>query len=539
MELIISAINKTIPHKTYADIRAALLARQEVALLDVREEHPHAQAHPLFAANLPLSLIELDAWTKLPRRSVAIVTLDDGEGYAEIAAQRLRALGYTDVAVLAGGVSGWQAAGGELFRDVNVPSKAFGELVDAECHTPSLSAEEVQALIDTKADIVIVDARRFDEYQTMSIPTATSVPGAELVLRIRELAPRPETRVIVNCAGRTRSIIGTQSLVNAGIPNPVAALRNGTIGWKLAGQELDRGQNRKFGQTAESNRAAAADVARKVADSAGVKRVLLDQIQGWKSQDTRTTYFFDVRTPEEYVLGHLPGFNSAPGGQLVQETEMMAPVRGARLVLADSDGVRANMSASWLAQMGWEVFVMDGAVPADFSEAGRWKQPLPPLPAVRKISPATLNDWLQTPGETIVLDVATSASYRQAHIPGAWFVLRSSLDKDWQCVPKAKRYVLTCQSGNLSLFAAAELQAIVSANGAEVVVLDGGTQAWCAAGLPSESGLTRLASEPIDRYRRPYEGTDNPRDAMQGYLDWEYGLVGQLARDGTHHFQVL
>jgi len=532
-------MNKSIPHKNYADIRAALLARQEVALLDVREEHPHAQAHPLFAANLPLSLIELDAYTKLPRRSVAIVTLDDGEGYAEIAAQRLRALGYTDVAVLAGGVSGWQAAGGELFRDVNVPSKAFGELVDAERHTPSLSAEEVQALIAAKADIVIVDARRFDEYQTMSIPTATSVPGAELVLRIRELAPRPETRVIVNCAGRTRSIIGTQSLVNAGIPNPVAALRNGTIGWKLAGQKLDSGQNRKFGQTAESNRAAAADVARKVADRAGVKRVLLDQIQGWKSQDTRTTYFFDVRTPEEFVLGHLPGFNSAPGGQLVQETEMMAPVRGARLVLADSDGARANMSASWLAQMGWEVFVVDGTVPADFSEAGRWKQSLPPLPVVRKISPSILNDWLQTPGETIVLDVATSASYRQAHIPGAWFLLRSSLAKDSQRISKAKRYVLTCQSGNLSLFAAAELQAIVSANGAEVVVLDGGTQAWSAAGLPSESGLARLASEPIDRYRRPYEGTDNPRDAMQGYLDWEYGLVEQLARDGTHHFQVL
>jgi rhodanese-related sulfurtransferase len=188
--LNISAISKSIPHKTYADIRAALLARQEVALLDVREEHPHAQAHPLFAANLPLSRIELDAYTKLPRRSVAIVTLDDGEGYAEIAAQRLRALGYTDVAVLAGGVSGWQAAGGELFRDVNVPSKAFGELVEANRHTPSLSAQEVQALIDTNADIVIVDVRRFDEYQTMSIPTATSVPGAELVLRIRELAPR-------------------------------------------------------------------------------------------------------------------------------------------------------------------------------------------------------------------------------------------------------------------------------------------------------------------------------------------------------------
>jgi rhodanese-related sulfurtransferase len=135
---------------------------------------------------------------------------------------------------------------GELFRDVNVPSKSFGELVEAKKHTPSLSAPEVKALIDEHADVVIVDARRYDEYNTMSIPTATSCPGAELVLRIAELAPRPETQVIVNCAGRTRSIIGTQSLINAGIPNKVSALRNGTIGWTLAGQALDKGETRKF-----------------------------------------------------------------------------------------------------------------------------------------------------------------------------------------------------------------------------------------------------------------------------------------------------
>ena len=532
-------MSRPLPQKTYADIRAALLARQEIALLDVREEHAHAQAHPLFAANLPLSLIELDAYTKLPRRGVAIVTLDDGEGHAEIAAQRLNALGYTDVAVLAGGVHGWQAAGGELFRDVNVPSKAFGELVEAQRHTPSLSAEEVQALIDAKADMVIVDARRYDEYQTMSIPTATSVPGAELVLRIRELAPRAETRVIVNCAGRTRSIIGTQSLINAGIPNPVAALRNGTIGWKLAGQMLDHGQSRKFGQTAEPIRLQAAGNARKVADRAGVKRLLPDQIRHWKAQDARTSYFLDVRTPEEYVAGHLPGFNSAPGGQLVQETEMMAPVRGARLVLADSDGVRANMSASWLAQMGWKVFVVDGVVPADFSERGPWKPPLPPLPSVPVISPATLHGWLTDSGETVVLDVASSMIYQQAHIPGAWFVLRSSLARDCPRPAGAKRYVLTCPTGILAFFAAAELAGMLSAEGMEVRVLEGGTRAWRAAGYPSESGLARLASEPIDRYRRPYEGTDNPRAAMQGYLDWEYGLVEQLARDGTHHFRVL
>ncbi len=529
--------NGTIPLRTFTDIHAALLARQEIALLDVREEHPHAQAHPLFAANLPLSHLELDAYTKLPRRDVPIVTLDDGEGFAEIAAQRLGALGYSEVSILAGGISGWAAAGGELFRDVNVPSKAFGELLEAELHTPSFSAGEVQALIDSNADIVIVDARRFDEYQTMSIPTAISVPGAELVLRIRDLAPRPETCVIVNCAGRTRSIIGTQSLINAGLPNPVVALRNGTIGWKLAGQKLDHGQQRSFHNTSEANRLQATATARNVADRVGVKRALLNELVVWRNQQARTSYFFDVRTPQEYAASHLPGFISVPGGQLVQETEMFAPVRGARLVLADNDGVRANMSASWLVQMGWEVFVVEGATAADFSAEGEYPRPIAPLPEVRTIIPALLNDWLKSLGETVVLDVSSSAIYRQAHLPGAWFILRSSLLSDFQVIPKAKRYVLSSETGDLAKFVVAELEALLSSSEAEVIVLEGGTNAWRAAGFPCENGITRLASEAIDRYRRPYEGTDNPREAMQGYLDWEFGLVAQLARDGTHHFK--
>ncbi|ATE60693.1 rhodanese-related sulfurtransferase [Thauera sinica] len=530
------AARRDIPLTGYAAVRAALLERREIALLDVREEDPHAQAHPLFAANLPLARIELDAYAKLPRRDAPIVTLDDGEGLAELAARRLRALGYTNVAVFDGGVEGWRAAGGELFRDVNVPSKAFGELVEAERHTPSLPAEEVRALIDAGADVVIVDARRFDEYQTMTIPGSTSVPGAELALRIAELAPRPDTRVIVNCAGRTRSIIGTQSLINAGIPNPVAALRNGTIGWTLAGFELERGAGRRFPEAGEATRADAAARAHALAGRAGVRRATLAEVDRWRGQQGRTTYFFDVRTPEEYEAGHLPGFRPVPGGQLVQETEMVAPVRGARIVLADSDGVRANMSASWLAQMGWDVHVLDGAGAGEFVASGPWAPPLPQPPAASRIQPETLARWQAAGDDVAVLDFTTSANYRRRHIPGAWFALRSQLSDALKSVPSVARYVLTCGSSQLAQFVVPELQALVDA---EVLLLDGGNAAWFAAGLPEEHGETRLASLPIDRYRRPYEGTDNTAAAMQAYLDWEFGLVGQLARDGTHGFRVV
>ncbi|MGC6372260.1 rhodanese-related sulfurtransferase [Pseudomonas sp. K2I15] len=525
----------TASNRTFAQIRQALLDHEEVALVDVREEAPFAQSHPLFAANIPLSKLELEVYSRIPRLDTQVTVYDNGEGLAQIAARRLQALGYTEVSLLEGGLDGWRNAGGELFIDVNVPSKSFGELVESQRHTPSLAAEEVQALLDSNADVVVLDARRFDEYQTMSIPTGISVPGAELVLRARELAPDPATRIIVNCAGRTRSIIGTQSLINAGIANPVSALRNGTIGWTLAGQKLQHGQARRFAPTSEEHRQVAARDARQVADKARVGRATLADLQRWQQEAARTTYLFDVRTPQEFEAGHLPGARSTPGGQLVQETDHVASVRGARLVLADDDGVRANMSASWLAQLGWEVYVLDDLQPAHFSEQGAWVAPVPAPQQAELISPHTLAQW-QTHGDTAVLDFTASANYVKRHIPGAWWALRAQLPEVLRKVPAAQRYVLTCGSSQLARLAVAEVEALT---GKQVFLLQDGTASWIAAQLPLEEGETRLASPRIDRYRRPYEGTDNPREAMQAYLDWEFGLVDQLARDGTHGFYVI
>ena len=408
---------------TPQDIRRALLIGSEIALIDVREEHEFAQGHPLFAAQIPLRRIDEEARWRIPRLDTPIIVYDDGEGLARKAAVRLEALGYTDVRELEGGLAAWRDAGYELFEDVNSYSKAFGELVEHRRHTPSLPAEEVQALIREKADIKILDARRYDEYNTMSIPTGTSVPGAELVLRAQTVAPDPDTTIIVNCAGRTRSIIGAQSLVNAGIPNKVYALRNGTIGWTLAGQELETGQTRAAPEVDDAATEEARAHARNVAYRAGVKQIGWDELEALKAETTRTLYLYDVRQPREYESGHLPGFRNAQGGQLVQETDHNAPVRGARIVVTDPTGVRASMTASWLAQLGWEVYV---------------------------------------------------------------------LDIDWSTAP-----------------------------------LESGPD-----GAPPPRG-------PEGRYKRPYEGTDNKAAAMQAYLDWEYGLVAQLERDGTHGFYVI
>jgi rhodanese-related sulfurtransferase len=409
----------TVPSVTASQVRTALLLRQEIALLDTRHEAIFATGHPLFAANMAADRIVLEAEARLPRKDVPIVLYDDGEGLVPDAAGRLKALGYGNVRQLDGGLQGWKSAGYELFEDVNSYAKAFGELVETRRHTPSLAAEEVNALIADGANIRILDVRRFDEYATMNIPGSISVPGAELVLRAGRAAPDPETTIIVNCAGRTRSIIGTQSLINAGVTNKVRALRNGTIGWTLAKQQLEHGSGRRgeIGAIAggETN-------ARDVAYRAGVRHIGASELVALQAQSDRTLYRFDVRSDEEYTAGHLAGFRHYAGGQLVQEIDMAAPVRGARLVLTDDRSVRADMTASWLAQMGWEVYVLDGG-----------------YDGALQIGPP-------------------------------------------QVIPKP---------------------------------------------------------DPSHRYRRPYEGTDVKESAMQAYLDWEYGLVEQLRRDGTHGFFVI
>jgi rhodanese-related sulfurtransferase len=347
----------TTPTVTALQVRCALLLREEIALLDLRHEAAFATGHPLFAANMAANRIALEAETRLPRKDVPIVVYDDGEGLVPSATDRLMALGYSNVRRLDGGLETWRQVGYELFQDVNSYAKAFGELVESRRHTPSLGADDVAALIAAKANIAILDVRRFDEYATMNIPGSISVPGAELVFRVGRAAPDAETTIIVNCAGRTRSIIGTQSLINAGVPNKVVALRNGTIGWTLARHALEHGADRRGGIGAfEGAQARARDVAYR----AGVRHVSPDEAKALKEQTDRTLYCFDVRSAEDYTAGHVPGFRHYPGGQLVQEIDIAAPVRGARVVLTDNLGLRADMTASWLAQMGWETYVLDG-----------------------------------------------------------------------------------------------------------------------------------------------------------------------------------
>lgn len=531
---------------TATQLRARIVGQEELALIDLREGGVFSQSHLLYAANCPLSRLEFLIESLVPRKSVLLVICVDKSDHtrAEKGLRRLADLGYSSLMYLEGGVDAWKNAGYELFSGVHVPSKAFGEFVEKHCETPHISAQDLAARTASGEDIVILDSRPFNEYHKMNIPNGIDVPGAELAYRIHDIAPRPDTTVVVNCAGRTRSIIGAQSLINAGIPNPVIALENGTMGWHLAGFELERNQERVFETVSEEAQTIAEDRAASVRGRFDVPTIEFQQLQQWQADKSRTTYLLDVRTPAEFEVSHLPGSKSAPGGQLVQATDLYVGVRRARLVLLDDTGVRASMSASWLIQMGWhDVHVLYG-VDELFTETGMQPTALKNLnqSPTEFISASELKTALKTVASedkpVHIVDLATSLQYRdQGHIPGAWFAVRSHMPHNLSFAESNNLIVLTSPDGQLAELAFED----ASESGLTVKVLAGGNAAWIALGEPLEYGFTNMADETTDIWYKPYDFNDKDKSlesSMQQYLTWEVDLVPQIARDGTTEFNI-
>ena len=541
---------------TAAQLRRMILDGGELALLDLREEGTFGGGHLLFAVPVPLSRLELIIGDLVPRRDVPVVLCAGGaddRDLIRVGAERLASFGYSDISYLQGGVEGWGGAGFEVFTGVNVPCKAFGEFIETRCATPHIEAAQLKAMADRGENMVIVDSRPMAEFNAMSIPGGINVPGAELALRIHDIAPDPETTVVVNCAGRTRSIIGAQSLINAGIPNPVTALENGTMGWHLAGFELDRGQSRSFPRVSDEGLSRALEGARRVAERFGVPEIDAATLARWRDDADRTLYILDVRDPAEYEAGHLEGSKPAPGGQLVQATDRTVGVRGARLVLVDDTGVRAKMTASWLIQMGWrDVHVLKDGLDAGPPTAG----PLvagahrPDILGLGGAAPDTVKAkdlaalMAGGPGSAeasgaMVVDLADSRTHRQGHIPASRFAIRANMPGNLKALGDAPRIVLTSPDGILARLAAADLaprKAGAVGTGRKIMVLDGGTRAWAAADLPLAADFKDPLDEPVDVWVRPYDLNEGTEAAMEKYLSWEVDLTGQIERDGTARF---
>jgi rhodanese-related sulfurtransferase len=516
-------------------VRGWLAEGGEIAFLDVREEGQHGSGHPLLAVNLPYSRLESEISRLVPRRSCPIVLLDDMDGVAAKSARRLTGLGYDNLQILAGGAAAWSAAGHPLFSSTNVPSKGFAEIVEHKFATPAISAAELDGLRRSGARVTVLDSRPIEEYARFHVPGAISCPGAELVHRFGDLVDSPDALVVVSCAGRTRGIIGAQSLINAGVPNRVVSLSGGTQGWRLAGLELETGLVAQPGPVSGRALAEALDRAEAVGTRFGIGRIDHSTVGIWLDEtDRRTTYLLDVRTPEEFARGHVPGSVSAPRGQLVQAIDRWVGTRGARLVLVDDTGIRAIMTAHWLKQMGWDVQILDRGLEEVVLETGSGVRASSTTSTAPVIEPAEAASWLAQGAAAVSLE--TSAEYREAHPDGAVWSIRPRLDRLPASVLESDRLVLFAEDDASGQLAAVDLAELTLAH---LTLVRGGTRGWARAGLP----VTASPGDPPDEQRIDYlfwnhDRHAGNRNAMRAYLQWETELPAQIAADGLAGFRL-
>jgi cystathionine beta-lyase len=503
---------------------------QEIALFDVREHGQYGEAHLFHGVNLPYSRLELEARRLAPNLAVRLVIYDQNGGeLAARASQRLQALGYSHLHSLEGAADGWQASGLQLFAGVHVPSKAFGERVEEANATPHISARELADWQARGEPLLLLDGRPFDEYRKMTIPGSICCPNGELGYRLQELVPDDSTPIVINCAGRTRSIIGAQTLINLGVKNPVYALENGTQGWFLADLPLEHGSSRRYPEV--SKPAGQSVAAQQLAERAGVKTVSAAQVELWAQDPQRSLFLCDVRTAEEFAAGSLPGAQHTPGGQLIQSTDLYIGVRQARLVLVDADGIRAPIVASWLKQLGHDAYVLADGVNSGLS--------LPPIEAVERPPLATIDalalaDALKDKAVALI-DLRPSMSYRKASIEGSQWSIRSLLAS--ALAGEQRPLVLVVDDPSVAQLAALELS---NRHQDQLRVLDGGIQAWKRAGLPLIETPANPANEQcIDFLFFTHDRHSGNKDAARQYLAWETGLLAQMTDSEINSLKPL
>jgi len=515
------------------DLKPRLTDGGEIAFIDVREHGQYGAGHPFFIASIPYSQLELLVEILLPNRSIDIVLMDNGDGVSEKAQVRLEAIGYTSIYILKGGAKAWLDAGFTLYEGVNLPSKTLGELIEHVADTPKITAQQLMAMMAGDEDFILVDGRTPEEFRTMMIGNGICCPNAELGHRLPQLLSSDTTKIIVNCAGRTRSIIGAQGLINQGFDNPVFALENGTQGWELAGYEVTRGAEDNLPHvldeaTLDASRKRAADLRQKF----DVKQIDFSTLLAWQKDDTRTTYVFDIRTKEEFIAGHLPKSRHAPGGQLVQSTDKRVGARAARIVLVDDTGLRAANSAVWLQQMSHEVYVLNEDITTlDRLERGQ----TPEKTIVEKLPQCNISEVTdRLKNSAVLLDFNKSMAFRKGHIAGARWTIRPHLgrfDAGTDC-----EVILIASDRRVAELAAIDLREMGVKN---LSYLAGNADTWAAAGLE----IVATPDQPADKDCIDYLFFTHDRhvgnlEAARGYLAWELGLIEQLDEQERSFYQL-
>ncbi|MGV9800260.1 rhodanese-like domain-containing protein [Mycobacterium sp. NPDC003449] len=494
---------------------------RQIALLDLRSPLERSNGHIAVSAGLPLHELEQRVADLVPNLGTSIVLAGHPE-LDERGAELLAGLGYRDIALLDNGIDGWKSAGGRIYTGTNVRSKTLGEWIEHTYGTPTVDSETVEAWRTAGEDVVILDSRTPAEYHNHHIPGGHNTGGgAEIAYRAAQVITDPSTKVVINCQGRTRGIVGAQSLISTGIANPVFSLHNGTPAWQQSGLPLVFGPGSDLAAPQSVSPELTAWARRTLA---AAQAPVLDagQVQKHLDDDGSVTYLLDVRSPAEFAAGHFTGAVSSPGGQLVQATDEYVAVHKSRLVLVDTaDFVRAANTVQWLR------FLHDGPLAvlavAEDTDLVRPHRPSLPVPTV----PTIAAEELAALTSARLVDLRSSGRYAAGHLPGSVHARREHLG-DLVAAAGGAPVVLIGDED----FAA---EHVVAGLDGDVRVLEGGIGS--VPGALSDQD-PRYAGEIVDHTGAPDFGPE--RDAWYAaYFAWELGLLEESDGDPFFDFAAV
>jgi rhodanese-related sulfurtransferase len=524
---------------TPEEVQQTIDSDEQVAVIDIREPLDYSFGHIKEGTPVPRRLLESRLLEVVPNKEIPVILCDQSGDRAPIDANWLCTLGYQDVSYIEGGIDAWMSAGldtvemqeGVYSTAFNRLSKEFGEQVQVERNVEQIHPDELKELLDDEdEDLLIADVRTPEEHCDMTIPGAVNLQSVDLCLYLNQLRNESQTAV-VHCAGRTRSIIGTASLEKLGFEN-VYELKNGTMGWDLAGYELEKEASRSISKK-DLNEVYNPEIeskAESLLTENDIPMISLDEFQDIRDADDRVVYSIDVRTKKEYGEGHIPHTLSIPGGQAIQTADEHIAVRNGTIVFISENHVRSSIVAYWFSEMGFDRVTVfkkgikawrDAGLPI---KTGQNQEPLAEEAEVEEMvkyaSAATVSDIIDLNASKII-NVGASMDFKSGHLPGAKWVPRYNLEM-WlnnNDIDRDTPIVLTSKQGYIAMYTAAAIQHEL--NYENVHVLKGGTIRWEESGRPLEQSTDGLEFDPRDEIPLPYQQGDW---AKQAYLDWEEEL---------------
>lgn len=518
------------PSATPAELHALLTGTQEFALIDVRDTTDLVEDGALLlAVHVPLSDLPAQAPLLVPRRGTAIAVIDlDGGALAERGRRILARLGYADVRIVRGGVRAWRAAGHATYASSYIFGLAFATFLEKARPTPHVEAKELAAWLQRADAPLVLDTRADSEFATRSLPGAVQATGADTVRLGLAASADPRRAVVVHCAGYTRSITAAQGLRDAGLPNPVHILRDGTKAWQLAGLPFAEGLHNPLTSPAapareqETARALRTRFGVPLVDAAALARIAAGPA-------TRNTFLLDIRTAEETAIAPLPGFRSVPHDTIWPWTLRHVGVLRARIVLGDGGaGLRAASIAAWLRQQGWDdVSIHLRSGPPEAPQAPAAGPSAPDTPGT--ISCVRFTD---VGSDDVLADVSRSVVYARGHIPGARLVTQARLPELAAAFP-GKRIVVTAATHGQAQDAVRDAGPLVAA---PMAVLDGGNAGWIAQGRLLERGTLGAFGPIRDAVAEKWDAPDW-RERFLALMEWEHTLPAQIAADTTLPFR--